>query len=258
LSQTQSERIRIDEFVRTPFLNVLTYPRLDLEAAGSRVRQLEKLGVEEVLFEGRTKIGRLGLVGIGTVSVVVRGVVGGRIHALKIRRMDANRESMMEEYRLTQIANRIGVGAQALAATEDFMLMQLVEGRDLEEHLRSMSGVGTRARAREVLHLLLNQCRKLDLIDLDHGQLSDLRKHVIMAGDAPYIIDFESSSQKRTPKNVTTAAQYALIGGRCAPFVKRLLGIRSHGPILGALKEYKRDRSDGNYASLLRTVGIVI
>ena len=131
-------------------------------------------------------------------------------------------------------------------------------GEDLEDHLRAVKGVGTRARAREILHLLLNQCRKLDLIDLDHGQLSDLRKHVIMAGDMPYIIDFESSSQRRAPKNVTTASQYLLIGGRCAPFVKRLLGIKDQGPVLEALKAYKKDRSDGNYASLLKTIGIVI
>jgi len=258
LSQTASERIRLDEFARTPYLNVLTYPSLDLKAARSRIDQLEELGVEEVVFEGRTKIGRLGLVGIGTVSVVVRGMIDGRVHALKIRRTDANRESMLEEFRLTEIANRIGVGAQAFAATRDFMVMQLVEGEDLEDHLRSISGVGTRGRAREILHLLLNQCRKLDLIDLDHGQLSDLRKHVIMAGDIPYIIDFESASQRRAPKNVTTASQYLLIGGRCAPFVKRLLGINRQETVLEALKGYKKDRSDGNYAGLLKTIGIVI
>jgi putative serine/threonine protein kinase len=214
--------------------------------------------VEEVVFEGHTKIGRLGLVGIGTVSVVVGGVVEGRIHALKIRRTDANRENMLEEYRLTQLANRIGVGAYSFAVTNDFMLMQLVEGEDLEQHLRSMVGVGTRGRAREILHLLLNQCRKLDLIGLDHGQLSDLRKHVIMAGDMPYIIDFESGSQERSPKNVTAAAQYLLIGGRCAPFVKRLLGIKSQTQVLEALKSYKKDMSDGNYAMLLKTLGIII
>jgi putative serine/threonine protein kinase len=258
LSQIQSERIRLGEFVRTPYLNVLTYPRADLKVAESRLDQLRQLGVEEVIFEGRTKIGRLGLVGIGTVSVVVRGLVEGKVHAVKIRRCDANRESMLEEYRLTQLANRIGVGAYVFGATRDFMLMQLVEGGDLEDHLRSMKGVGTRGRAREVLHLLLNQCRKLDLIGLDHGQLSDLRKHVIMAGDEPYIIDFESASQNRPPKNVTTAAQYLLIGGRCAPFANRLLGIRDRDTVLGALKAYKRDRSDGNYARLLKTLGIVI
>jgi putative serine/threonine protein kinase len=222
------------------------------------MKQLAKLGVEEVIFEGRTKIGRLGLVGIGTVSVVVRGVIEGRVHALKIRRADANRESMLEEYRLTQMANRIGVGAYAFEVSSDFMVMQLIEGEDLEDHLRSIKGVGTRGRVREILHLLLNQCRKLDLVDLDHGQLSDLRKHVIMAGDMPYIIDFESASQNRPPKNVTTAAQYLLIGGRCAPYVKRLLGIKSHEPVLEALKRYKKDRSDENYARLLKTLGILI
>ncbi len=220
--------------------------------------QLRRLRVEEVIFEGRTKIGRLGLVGIGTVSLVVRGVVEGRIHALKVRRTDANRESMLEEYRLTQLANRIGVGAYSFAFTNDFILMQLVEGGDLDEHLRSITGAGTRSRAREIIHLLLNQCRKLDLIGLDHGQLSDLRKHVIMAGDTPYIIDFESASQDRTPKNVTAAAQYLLIGGRCAPFVKRLLGIRSQAEVLDALKRYKKDRSDENYVMLLKTLGIII
>ena len=155
------------------------------------------------------------------------------------------------------MANRVGVGAFAFGATRDFMLMQLVEGEDLYEHLKTISGVGTRGRIREIIHLLLNQCRKLDLINLDHGQLSDLRKHVIMAGDVPYIIDFESSSRQRALKNVTTAAQHLLIGGRCAPLVKRLLGIKSHERSCKSLKAYKKDMSDENYVRLLGTVGII-
>jgi putative serine/threonine protein kinase len=257
LSQTRSERIGLDEFIRTPYLNVLTYPRPNLTIARARVKQLKKLGVAEIGFEGRTKIGRLGLVGIGTVSVVVRAKVGDTTYALKIRRTDANRENMFKEYELTQLANRVSVGAFAYGATKDFMLMQLVEGEDLYEHLKTISGVGTRGRTREILHLILNQCRKLDLINLDHGQLSDLRKHVIMAGDIPYIIDFESSSRQRAMKNVTTAAQHLLIGGRCAPVVKRLLGIKSHEAILKALRAYKKDMSDENYVRLLGMVGII-
>jgi hypothetical protein len=40
--------------------------------------------------------------------------------------------------------------------------------------------------------------------------------------------------------------------------VKRLLGIKNQEPVLEALKAYKKDRSDGNYARLLKTIGIVI
>jgi predicted Ser/Thr protein kinase len=78
-----------------------------------------------------------------------------------------------------------------------------------------------------------------------------------MAGDIPYIIDFESSGRERAMKNVTTAAQHLLIGGRCAPLIKRQLGIKSHEAILRALKAYKKDMSDENYVRLLGTVGIV-
>jgi putative serine/threonine protein kinase len=257
LSQTTSEQIPVSEFVRIPYLLVLTYPRPNLAVAKSRVRQLDKLGVTEVFFGGRTKIGRLGLVGIGTVSVVVRATVKGNEQALKIRRCDANRKTMLDEYRLTQIANQIGVGAFAFAASRDFMVMQLVEGDDIDDHLRSIKGVGTRGRVREIIHRLLNQCRKLDLVGLDHGQLSDLRKHVIMAGDEPYIIDFESSSRGRSTKNVTTATQNLLIGGRSSPLVRRLLGLKSHDEVLRALREYKKDMSDENYVAILSTLGIV-
>ena len=250
------ERIGVSDFARTPYLQVLTYPRPNLSVARSRLSQLEKLGVTDVIFRGRTKIGRLGLVGIGTVSVVVRAVVAGSEVALKIRRCDANRKTMLDEYHLTQTANRIRVGAYASAASKDFIVMQLVEGEELDDHLRAFSGVGTRGRTREVIHRLLNQCRKLDLVGLDHGQLSDLRKHVIMAGDEPYIIDFESSSTGRKPKNVTTAAQYLLIGGRSSPRVRRLLGMRSYEGALRALRAYKEDMSDGNYVAILRAVGV--
>lgn len=239
-----------------PHLQVLTYPRPNLVAARARMKQLQRLGVTHVSFGGRTKIGRLGLVGIGTVSVVVRATVNGEERALKIRRCDANRKSMNEEYRLTGIANRVGVGAYAYSATKDFIVMQLVEGKEIEDHLRSIKGNGTRDRVREIIHNLLNQCRKLDLIALDHGQLSDLRKHVIMAGDEPYVIDFESSGIGRTPKNVTTATQHLFIGGRPANFVRRTLGMKSYDLLLEALKKYKRDMSDENYVLILNTLGI--
>ena len=256
MSAIPSEQIQIRDFDRTPYLEVLTYPKPDLQVAEARIKQLEKLGVTKIMFEGRTKIGRLGLVGIGTVSVVVKATVNEKEQALKIRRRDANRKDMFDEFGYTRTANRVGVGAYALAATTDFMVMQLVKGEEIDDYLKTIKGRGTRGRLREIIHKLLNQCRKLDLMGLDHGQLSDLRKHVIMSGDLPYVIDFESSSTVRSPKNVTTTAQSLLIGGRSSPLVRRLLGIGSDDDILGALRDYKKDMSDENYASILKVLGI--
>jgi hypothetical protein len=45
-----------------------------------------------------------------------------------------------------------------------------------------------------------------------------------------------SSSRERGVKNVITAAQHLLIGGRCAPLIKRRPGIKSYDAILAALR----------------------
>jgi len=256
--QTISETIGVRQFDRMPYLNILTYPRPNLTQAKSRIKQLAELGVERVTFEGRTKIGRLGLVGIGTVGLVVRGAGSGEeVFALKIRRADANRESMAEEFRLTRLANRVGVGAPAYKCTKDVMSMRYIEGVELEDYVKAVAGRGSASRVRGLAHVLLNQCRKLDLIGLDHGQLSNLRKHVIIEGETPYIIDFESASQNRLVKNVTTAAQFLFVGSKLSPRIKRVLSIKDSDEILEALRRYKREMSDENYVRLLATFGVI-
>ncbi|MBI3116097.1 MAG: serine/threonine protein kinase, partial [Thaumarchaeota archaeon] len=220
------EQIPLEEFGRIPYLNILTYPGPDLRSAKSRIKQLQKLGVEGVIFEGKTKVGRLGLVGLGTVGVVVKSVTKDGIFALKIRRRDANRESMDNEVRLMKMANSVGVGPRLLRHARDFIIMQHIQGMGIDEWLSQLRGRGSAGRARELVHRLLNQCRKLDLINLDHGQLSDLRKHVGISDDSPCIIGFESASTNRAVRNVTTAAQYLFIGGKVSARLKRVFGIR--------------------------------
>ena len=257
--QTTPETITVQQFDRMPYLTILTYPMPNLNQARSRIRQLVKLGFEVITFEGRTKIGRLGLVGIGTVGLVVKGATrdGDAVYAVKIRRTDANRESMREEFRLTRLANRVRVGAPVYGCTKDVMSMRYVKGIELDEYVKSTAGRGSARRVRDLAHVLLNQCRKLDLIGVDHGQLSNLRKHVIIDGETPYIIDFESASQKRAMKNVTTAAQYLFVGSRLSPRIRRILSIKSSAPILEALRRYKVDMSDENYVRFLATFGVV-
>jgi putative serine/threonine protein kinase len=259
-SQTAPETITVQQFDRMPYLTVLTYPRPNLRQARSRIRQLAKLGFEKITFEGRTKIGRLGLVGIGTVGLVVKGTARGddAVYAVKIRRTDANRESMQEEFRLTRLANRVRVGAPAYACTKDIMSMRYIKGVEIDEYVKSASGRGSAGRVRELAHALLNQCRKLDLMGVDHGQLSNLRKHVIIEGENPHIIDFESASQKRTVKNVTTAAQYLFVGSSLSPRIKRTLSVKGSDSILEALRRYKGDMSDENYVRFLATFGVTI
>jgi putative serine/threonine protein kinase len=235
---------------------VLTYPRVSLRLARARLTQLEKLGVKRIILGGRVKLGGLSLLGIGTVSLVVRAETEDGDYALKVRRTDANRKSMKAEFDFTRLANRIGSGPAVKKCTRDFITMQYLNGVELGDWLKALSGRGRRATAKDIVHKLLNQCRKLDVIGLDHGQLSNLRKHVLVLDDFPYILDFESASTVRKPKNVTSAAQYLFVGGKISSLVRRITGINDERRVIQSLKAYKHEMGDMNYANLLNTIGI--
>jgi putative serine/threonine protein kinase len=254
LSATHSESAHLDQLTKTPYIQVLTYPRVSLTAARSRIRQLELLGVEELIFEGKAKLGRLGILGLGTVGVVVGARVRNDVRALKIRRTDANRPDMGQEARITSMVNRFGVGPTVYGHTKDLMLMKLLKSVELEEWLKDLSGQGARRAARTMVHSILNQCRQLDIMGIDHGQLSNLRKHAVISEGTPWIIDYESASASRKPKNVTTAAQYLLIGGKLSPRLRRLIGVRDTSPLLELLSGYKRDTSDFTYSKIIETL----
>lgn len=253
----QSEHASLDQLTKVPFVRVLTYPRISLRSASARVRQLRDIGVDELVFEGRAKVGRLGILGLGTVGIVVKAKSGGSTYALKIRRLDSNRPTMAEEVRITTMANRLGIGPTVRAHSKDLLLMDLLEPEEISEWLRRTRGAGQRAALREMVHLLLNQCRKLDIMGIDHGQLSNLRKHAVIAGGKPWIIDFESAGTSRKTKNVTAAAQHLLVGGKVAKSMRRTLGIRDTAPVIRALSDYKSDMSDYHYAKLLEIARLV-
>ena len=247
----QSDRARPEDLSRTPYIQILTYPRISLREAKPRISQLRQLGVDELVFEGHARVGRLGILGLGTVGIVVRAVAGGRLCALKIRRTDANRPNMEEEVRVTTLANRVGVGPEVYGHTKDMFLMKLLESQEIADWLKGLSGKGRRDDVRGMLHSLLNQCRILDIMGIDHGQLSNLRKHAVIAEGKPWIIDFESAGIERRPRNVTTATQYLLIGGGPSPLMRRMLGVRDTEALKMLLGNYKRDLTDYSYSKIL-------
>lgn len=254
---TPSEQASLADLLHTPFINVLTYPKPSLRVARSRIEQLRRLGVTEIVFEGHARIGRLGILGIGTVGVVVVARTQSGEHALKIRRTDANRKDMSTEVKMAAMVNRIGIGPPVSAFSRDFILMKRLAYQDIDEWLRGVSGKGSRATVRSMIHAALNQCRKLDIMGIDHGQLSNLRKHLVIAEDKPWIIDFESAGNARRPRNVTSAAQYLFIGGRVSPRLRRAVGVRNTSGVVQLLTDYKRNPDDYYYSKLLEGLKLV-
>jgi len=201
-------------------------------------------------LEGRVEISGLRVLGKGCVSIVVVARCREGEAALKIRRVDANRPSLSQEAELQSLANRVGVGPKLYSYSDNFILMELIRGVNLPDWVKDLKGRGMVTNLRRVCRDLLAKCWRLDQAHLDHGELSNLSKHVIV-GDRVEIIDFESASTKRSVRNLTSAAQYLFIGGPVASKIRRVLNLKERNTIIEAIRSYKRERGSEEALQLI-------
>ena len=253
LQQMNSRLVPVKELIEEPYAYVLGYPRCSREELENRVAELESINVKGIIFEGSGMIGKLGVLGKGCVSVVVKALIDGKTVALKIRRLDADRESMEREADFLKIANSVDVGPKLFAKSKNVLAMQVADGQKIEYWIKQDFGV---RQIRTVALQVLEQCFRLDAIGLDHGELSNLKKHVIV-GNNVTIIDFESASTGRRLSNVTAATQCLFIGSAIARKVCRVLRVDSSDEIILSLRKYKNNVNKENFESLISVLKLL-
>lgn len=233
-------------------VKILCYPTADVAEAAARREELLSLGVTKLSFEGRSALNGVKVLGKGCVSVVVVAFRGLEKCALKVRRVDADRSSMGREARFLSYANKLGVGPRLIAYSRNFLVMEYVEGLLIDEW-------ASRANPEELKNLLLNllsQCYKMDEAGLDHGELSNAKKHVVVdLTGKPRILDFESSSLTRKPSNVTSICQYLLLRGPSARRFTEALGL-GREELVEVLRAYKRSKSPNRFTVLLKALNL--
>lgn len=227
----------------TKWGRVLCYPRIVEEELRARLEEAEDLGVEDLIDRGRTLIGGTRVLGKGCVGVVVEAVVSSRRVVLKIRRVDADRRSLESEAVMLMRANELGVGPRLLKYSRNFLVMELVEGPHLQEWLGAVEEEPV-SRVKDVVASLLTQCYRLDAAGLDHGELSRAGRHVIVSPEGPVIVDFESSSLSRRPRNLPSIVQYLMVRSGEWPRLSRKLNVKAGCEgVFALLRSYKRKSS---------------
>ncbi len=231
---------------------VLCYPRCELEELGRRLKELKRLKVRAVEFTGEKRVFELPVLGKGCVGIVVVAyTILGRA-ALKIRRIDADRKGMFHEGEMLKRANAVKVGPRLLDVSENFLLMEFVEGINFPQWLESLRENDVQSRVRGVLHDVLEQCYRLDEAGLDHGELSNAPKHIIVKADEqPILVDFETASNNRKVANVTSVCQYLFFRSQVAEKVKEKLAEIDEKELIEALRTYKRKRIRKNFEKIL-------
>ncbi len=261
-----STNVRLSKLSKQEHGALLCYPGTDLKTFAPRMKQMKQLGVRELILEGDSKIGKYGVLGKGCVSVVVRAMLKNEpeVVALKIRRADANRPSMKRDFELQKLANSFGVGPRAIVATRDFFAMEYVDSMKIGKWLGRLKTRSSKKYVRKLIRNVLTQCYLLDINKLDHGELSNPSKHVLMrkntTGPETVIIDYESASTARKCSNLTSLAQFLLLAGWQGSKVRKILGIEQKtveqnsyisGKLIELLRSYKEDPCEETFEKIM-------
>jgi putative serine/threonine protein kinase len=246
--------LSVEKLGEEPYASIVCYPRSSSAELKRRLQELRKLGIEALEFSGGKEAFGVPVLGKGCVGIVTIAYRNGEKVALKIRRVDADRDRMQMEAKMLRKANSAYVGPRLLGVSKNFLLMQFIEGELLPAWLERKRG---KALIKRVFREVLEQCWRLDDAGLDHGELSHAPKHVIVDGkNVPFIVDFESASLGRRPSNVTSICQFLFLSGVVAEKVAVKLGEKDGKAIVRVLRDYKSDRVRGNFERVLEVCGL--
>jgi len=235
----QNETVSLKQLLNEKYGKIICYPKHDLKELKQRIKELKKLDVIAIEFAGDKNAFNVPVLGKGCVGVVVTAITDHRKAALKIRRMDADRNGMQHEAEMLRKANAVNVGPRLLDTTENFILMEFIKGTLLPHWIETLEGNETKYRIRKVLRAILEQCWRLDKTGLDHGQLSRAPKHVIIdENDNSRLIDFET-------------AKFLFIRSQVAKTIIKRLDEISQKELIKALKTYKQEHTRENFEKIL-------
>ena len=242
--------IKISEITEPPYSNIWVYPKGTKVQIKSRIKELMALGVESISFQGKLEIGTISILGKGYVGIVVLGKIGRKKVAVKIRRNDSPRKNLKKEAELLKIINEYKIGPKLVTFSKNFLVMEYLDGEKIGDWVVDLKKKGGSSRLKTIIKKILEDCYRLDRIGLDHGELSNLSKHVII-GKRITIIDFESSSMNRKVSNVTSATQALCIGSGIAKIIGRIHKIPKKQKLITALRRYKREETRDSFENLL-------
>jgi len=250
--------VSLDDLYEEKYARIICYPRYDLKELEKRLLEMKRLGIKALCFSGDKMIGDVPVLGKGYVGIVVSAYLERGRAALKIRRVDADRESMNHEARMLKIANSVNVGPKLLGFTQNLLLMEFIEGHLLSSWIERIKGEeNVEKRVRRVLRNILEQCRRLDEVGLDHGELSNASKHILVdCEDAPWILDFETASTTRRASNLTSISQFLFLKEKTAQMISEILKPISKDRLISLLRSYKRSRTQKVFDEILEVCAL--
>lgn len=232
---------------------ILDYPRADLYISLRIISALSDMGIDGISFTGRVQIRGIPILGKGHSGVVLLAHSNNKTMALKIRRSDSVRSTMYTEAKLLKLANEVGVGPRLIQFDDNIVAMEYLDGFGIGEWILNI--VKDAQILKRVIQYTLENCFRLDCLGLDHGELTDISRHVVVNNNAiPTLIDFESGSLNRRVSNVTSATQSMFVNPALASRIHAIYDSPNLSTLIPELRIYKHNPSYETFQRLLNVL----
>ncbi|MEM7062911.1 MAG: serine/threonine protein kinase [Cyanobacteria bacterium P01_B01_bin.77] len=228
--------LSLEQFWHSPARQLIAYPSGDAETLTHRWVELQTLGIQAVYDHGPETLAGLNILGLGYCGVVLRVRHGGNERVLKIRREPAPQSSLHREADMLVRANAINVGPQHIAHSDNFLLIDYINGPTLVNWLHQSQPVEA---IYSLVSQLIHQAYRLDQAGLDHGDLRCITAHALVQSGVPVLIDFSGASLDRRPANVTTLVQGLFISTHIAKLLRPWFPQIDKSKLIEHLRRYK-------------------
>ncbi|MEO1508002.1 MAG: serine/threonine protein kinase [Cyanobacteria bacterium J06633_23] len=245
--------LTLEQFWHSPARQLLAYPSGDETTLARRWAELQTYQIDAIFPHGPQTLMGLDILGLGYCGVVLNVRHQGRCRVLKIRREPAPQASLRPEAAMQLRANAVGVGPQHIAHSDNFLLMDHIDGPMLVDWLQSFQPAEAIHR---VVRQLIHQAYRLDQAGLDHGDLRCITAHGLVQAKGPVLIDFSGASLNRRPANVTTLVQGLFISTHIAQLLRPWFSSVNKAELINYLRRYKQQPSLPQVNLLLSYLGL--
>jgi len=133
--------------------------------------------------------------------------------------------------------NKIGIGPKLISYGDNYLIIKFVNGVLIGDYINNESSV----RIEKLIKEILEQCYKLDKMNVDKEEMTNPYKHIIV-GKKVVMIDFERARFSLKPHNITGFCQYLTSKKIYSVLCKKGLGFDKN-KLKEILKKYKRNYS---------------
>ena len=198
------------------------------------LKRLESKGIKNAKYFAKGKRGLL-----------FTGLYRNKKAAIKAKNPKSTAFGRIEnEFKWLKRLNKHGIGPKLVFIDKDYFVYNFIDGDFVLDYIKKSNN----NNAKRILKNIFNQLFILDKLKIDKEEMHHPVKHIIVAKDKPYLIDFERCHYSQYPKNITQFCQF-LMG--IEEILKNKGIVIKKQEIMELAKVYKNNPSKSNFKKIM-------